>query len=164
MIVTVVAGNPKPASKTLHAATMLAQELTGRAPDNVIDVIGLGGALLSFGDERVAEAVETVRRSTVAIVASPTFKASYSGLLKLFLDQFAGTTGMTGVLAVPLMMGAAPGHAMAPDLLLRPVLTELGATCAVPGLYVLDSTYRDGSLISEYARRWTPVVRALTAG
>ncbi len=35
MKVTVVAGNPKPGSRTLDAATVLATALTGEAPDHV---------------------------------------------------------------------------------------------------------------------------------
>ena len=41
----------------------------------------------------------------LVVVASPTYKATYTGLLKLFLDRFAGGTGLRGV-AVPLMLGA----------------------------------------------------------
>jgi FMN reductase len=50
---------------------------------------------------------------------------------------------VAGVVAVPLMLGAGPGHALAPELLLRPVLTELGASVPTRGLYVLDSAHDD---------------------
>ena len=66
----------------------------------------------------------------------PTYKATYTGLLKLFLDRFA-TDGLRGV-AVPLMLGAGPAHALAPELTLRPVLTEIGGT-TVRGLYVVTA-------------------------
>ena len=36
------------------------------------------------------------------------------------------------------MLGAGPAHALAPELTLRPVLTEIGGTVPVRGLYVLD--------------------------
>jgi FMN reductase len=159
--VTVVVGNPKPASRTLHAATLLAEKLTGSAPDHVIDLIELGPGLLGWGDEAVAAAVRTVQSSGLVVFASPTFKATYTGVLKLFLDQFAGGTGLADVVAVPLMLGAGPGHAMAPDLTLKPVLTELGGTCALPGLYLLDSDYAEGPALGAYADRWGPVARRL---
>lgn len=60
----VVVGNPKPASRTLGAATALMEQLTGRRPDTTIDVIGLGAGLLGWGDPKVAEAVATVNRRT----------------------------------------------------------------------------------------------------
>jgi FMN reductase len=58
------------------------------------------------------------------------------------------------------MLGAGPAHAMAPDLLLKPVLAELGAACPAPGLYLLDSTYTTDQRIAEYAERWGPTILA----
>lgn len=158
----VVVGNPKPASRTLDAARLLATSLAGAPPDLVVDVVDLGQRLLGWGDEEVASLVRDVGTCDLAVVASPTFKATYTGLLKLFLDQLAGGTGLAGVVAVPLMLGAGPAHALAPELLLKPVLAELGATTALPGLYLLDATYRDASTLEDYAARWRPTVAALT--
>lgn len=166
MTVSVVAGNPKPASRTLSAAIRLGELLSGRSPgsgvDHVIDLVDLGPKLLGWGDESVTAAKQIVAGSSLTIVASPTFKATYTGLLKLFLDQFDGGTGLQQVLAVPLMLGAGPAHALAPELLLRPVLSELGATCALPGLYLRDKTWAEDGDLEAYAQRWVPVARALT--
>ncbi|NKQ52027.1 NAD(P)H-dependent oxidoreductase [Amycolatopsis sp. K13G38] len=163
MKVTVVAGNPKPGSRTLDAATRLAEAVSGRAPDSVIDVITLGPGLLGWGDPDVAAAVKTVAGSDLVVFASPTFKATYTGVLKLFLDQFATGDGLKDVVAVPLMLGAGPGHALAPDLLLKPVLVELGATTPAPGLYLIDSTYTEDTRIADYTRRWAPALKAVLA-
>jgi FMN reductase len=163
MTTTVVVGNPKPVSRTLSAGKLLAEALTDGPVDHVIDVVKLGPALLGWGDATVAAAVKTVQESSLVVFASPTFKATYTGLLKLFLDQFAGGTGLQGVVSVPLMLGGGPAHALAPDLLLKPVLSELGGTCALPGLYLLDSNYAEDPALQEYAKRWAPVVAALTA-
>ncbi|HLS77599.1 MAG TPA: NAD(P)H-dependent oxidoreductase [Nocardia sp.] len=162
MTVTVVVGNPKPASRTLTAATRLAEGLAPGVEPTVIDLVELGPKLLSWGDEEVAEAVRTVAGSELVIFASPTFKATYTGLLKLFLEQFAGGTGLAGVLAVPLMLGASPVHSLAPIVHLEPVLVELGATTALPGLYLSDSTFRSDGVLGTYVQRWRPVVAALT--
>lgn len=156
MITTVVAGNPKPLSRTLAAGVKLAELITGSAPDNVIDVIALGPGLLGWGDPAVAEAVATVKSSDLIVVASPTYKASYSGVLKLFLDQFETATGIAGTVAVPLMLGAGPGHAMAPDLLLKPVLVEIGATVPCQGLYLVDATAHEPESSAKWRERWTP--------
>jgi FMN reductase len=51
---------------------------------------------------------------------------------------------------------------MAPDLLLKPVLSELGGTCALPGLYLIDETYAEDPKLSDYGKRWAPTVAALT--
>jgi FMN reductase len=159
--VTVVVGNPKPASRTLTAATLLAQALRPESEPTVVDLVSFGPALLTWGDPQVGEAVRTVASAELVVFASPTFKATYTGLLKLFLEQFDGGTGLAGVVAVPLMLGAGPAHALAPDLLLKPVLVELGATTALPGLYLSDRTFHDDGVIADYAERWRPVAGAL---
>lgn len=159
MKITVVAGNPKPESRTLDAATIVATALTGVAAERV-DVITLGAGLLGWGDAGVKAAVETVASSDLVVFASPTFKATYTGVLKLFLDQFAGDTGLQNVVAVPLMLGAGPAHAMAPDLFLKHVLVELGAITPAPGLYLIDSSYTTDSRITDYVTRWGDTIVA----
>ncbi|HYF72573.1 MAG TPA: NAD(P)H-dependent oxidoreductase [Nocardioides sp.] len=156
--VAVVVGNPKPQSRTLQAASYVATELAGRAPDTVVDLAGLGPRLLDWHDSVVVDLVAEVGRADLVVVASPTYKGTYTGLLKLFLDRFA-TDGLTG-LAVPLMLGAGPGHALAPELSLRPVLTEIGATVPAKGLYVVDAAYDDPAAYSHWLELARPFVTA----
>ncbi|KGN37245.1 NADPH-dependent FMN reductase [Knoellia subterranea KCTC 19937] len=143
----VIVGNPKPASRTLAAATHVARELAGAEPDLVVDLADLGPRVLDWSDPEVTALVARIGAARLVIVASPTFKGTCSGLLKVFLDRFAGGTGLRG-LAVPLLLGASPAHALAPELSLRPVLTELGATVPGRGLYVID---RDHDKPGSYA-------------
>ena len=104
-----------------------------RAPDlrlPVRDVVALPG--VTVGPE-VTELIERLEAADCLVVASPTFKATYTGLLKLFLDQFgAGELGQ--VTTFPLMLGGSYTHALAPELTLRPVLVEIGASCPAPSL------------------------------
>lgn len=138
----VVVGNPQAGSRTLAAAVYVARELAGHEPDLVVDLATLGADLLDWASPDVADLVAQVGKADLVIAASPTYKGAYTGLLKLFLDRFAGQTGLTG-LAVPLMLGGSAAHALAPELTLRPVLTELGATVPGRGLYVVDSRHDD---------------------
>ncbi len=154
-----IVGNPKSGSRTRDAGERL---LAAFAPDSVevIELAELGPGLLGWGDPGVAAAVATVRAADVAVFASPTFKATYTGLLKLFLDQFAGGTGLAGVLAVPLMLSAAPVHALAAEYTLKPVLAELGATPA-PALHLLDASYTSDGVLEAWTERWVPILRRL---
>ena len=138
------------------------ERLTGAPPDRVIDVIDLGAGLLGRGNADVEEAVAAVRAAEVAVVASPTYKATYTGLLKLFLDHI-GTGDLAGVVAVPLMLGGGPGHALAPELLLKPVLVELGATAPTRGLYLIDRTWDDPAPIDAWLTAAGPQVTAARA-
>jgi FMN reductase len=160
--VAVVVGNPKPASRTLAAALYLARAVVDRAPDLVVDIADLGPRILDWSDPDVARLVTDVGDADLVVVASPTYKATYTGLLKLFLDRFAGGTGLCGV-AVPLMLGGGPTHALAAELSLRPLLTELGASVPVRGLYVLDSQHDQPEAYAEWLAKARPVLRASLA-
>jgi len=157
--VAVVVGNPKPGSRTLAAAVHVARELTGAEPDLVVDLADLGPALLDWNDPGVAALVEQVGAADLVVVASPTYKAAYTGLLKLFLDRFP-TDGLCGV-AVPLMLGAGPGHALAPELTLRPVLTEIGGVVPAKGLYVVDAAFDDPAAYAHWLELARPAITAI---
>jgi FMN reductase len=158
--VAVVVGNPKPASRTLAAASYVARVLSGADPDLVVDLATLGPAILDWSDAGVAGLVEQVGAADLVVVASPTYKGAYTGLLKLFLDRFAASTGLSG-LAVPLMLGGSPAHALAPELTLRPVLTEIGGTVPGRGLYVVDARHDDPAAYADWLAATSPLVTAL---
>jgi FMN reductase len=159
MRVSIVVGNPKPRSRTWDAAHRIAEGL-GATDVTAYDLADLGPGLLGWGDPGVAEAVANVASSDITIFASPTFKATYTGLLKLFLDQLPGGTGLEGVVGIPLMLGAGPGHQLAPELHLKPVLVEVGATVPAPALYLIDSAQQPDAVEQAWLAHWAPVVRA----
>lgn len=76
--------------------------------------------------------------SELVVVASPTYKTTYTGLLELFLDRF-GAGSLAAATAVPLMLGGDLRRSLAPEVFLKPVLAELGASCPTPGLFLLDN-------------------------
>ena len=145
--VGVVVGNPKPRSRTLEVASARGHGCrtmppASRRPERItVDLADLGPQLFDWGSPEVRGAVDTVRNCTLAVVASPTYKASYTGLLKSFLDWFS-TTDLLGVTVIPVMVGAGRDHALAVEVHLRPVLVELGATLPTRGLYVTEDTAR----------------------
>jgi|SRR6516164_5612129 len=166
--VVVVVGNPKPRSRTLDAATVVADAaaaacgLAGAARETV-DLADLGSSLFDWSSTRVREAVDTVRACSLAVVASPTYKASYTGLLKSFLDWFA-TTDLAGVVVVPLMVGAGLQHALAVEVHLRPVLVELGATLPTRGLYVTEGQFGElDAVVAAWLADAAPQLRAAVA-
>jgi FMN reductase len=157
--VVVVVGNPKPRSRTFEAAHLVAEKLTGQTADLSIDLTDLGAALLDWSDQHVAELVNAVKASDLTIFASPTYKATYTGLLKLFLDRISGGA-LAGVTAVPVMLGGHWQHALASDLLLKPVLVEVGATCPTKGLFLPESEYAGGETLDTWLEHARPQVQA----
>ena len=139
--VVALVGNPRPDSRTHRIARTLAAEL-GRVlaapPAEEVDLAVLGPAVLDPADAASAAAVERTLAADVLVVASPTYKATYSGLLKAFLDR-VGTGALRGTRAVPVLLGGAPDHRLAVDVHLTPLLLELGASVPARGLFVLES-------------------------
>lgn len=160
MIGAVVVGNPKAGSRTRDAAERLLARFDP-SESHVIEVSELGPGLLGWGDPAVKEAVATVQSADLVVFASPTFKATYTGLLKLFLDQFAGKTGLAGTVALPLMLGAAQTHALAAEFTLKPVLAELGAICPTQSLYQIDTSYAEDGSLDAWYEQWQAAVRRL---
>lgn len=145
--IVVVVGNPRANSRTRQVAERLAAGLAEAVSPtlvgvSVIDLAGFGGAVLEADAPEVDAALESVRSASVLIVATPVYKASYSGLLKGFLDRFNGPA-LAGVTAVPVTVSAAPTHRLAADVHLRPLLVELGASVPTRAFAVEESALGD---------------------
>ena len=162
MIVVIAVGNPKPASRTRLAAEAVAERLVGESHPDVIELSELGPALLTWGDEAVADAKRRVLGADVVIFASPTYKATYTGLLKLFIEQF-GAGELDGTTSIALMLGGSAHHSLAPELTLKPVLSEIGASCPLPGLYLIDSTWEEDGVLDHWVERGRRTLRLLDA-
>lgn len=138
-------GNPRPQSRTHGLARALTRELTrviAGAVTAEVDLAPLGARVLDPGDETAATGAQAVARADILVVASPTYKATYSGLLKVFLDRF-GNRALAGTAAVPVLLGGAPNHRLAVDVHFTPLLLELGAYVPARGLFVLESDVAD---------------------
>jgi FMN reductase len=162
MSVTVVVGNPKPRSRTWQAAHLVAEKIAGQPADLSVDLVDFGAVLLDWADQHVAKTITAVAASDLLIVASPTYKATYTGLLKLFLDRIS-TGGLAGVTAVPLMLGGDWRHFLASDMLLKPVLVELGATCPTRGLFLTDTGYAESEQLQTWLELSRPQIKASLA-
>lgn len=137
--VVVVVGNPQPSSRTRTVAERVARRIAEHtsAPDDilVIELADVGPALLQWGDPSVAQLKALACDAQAVVFASPTYKASFTGLLKLFLDQF-DRDELAGVTTVPVMTGGSADHSLVVDGQLRPVLVEIGASLPTRGVYV----------------------------
>jgi FMN reductase len=139
--VAVVVGNPKAGSRTLRVARAAADALSGGGTEHlVVDLADVASELFDFASTSVPPLLAQVAASDLLVVASPTYKATYTGLLKAFLDRYANDA-LAGCVAVPVMTGAAALHALAPEVSLRPLLVELGASTPTRGLYVTEPEF-----------------------
>lgn len=136
MKVVAVVGNPQAGSRTLAVATALGDRL-GSVLDASVATVDLADVAVDVatGSERAQALVSEVSAADLVIACSPTYKATYTGLLKSFFDLFPHQA-LAGRLAVPVLTGASPAHALAGEVHLRPLLVELGASVPTRALYL----------------------------
>ncbi|MFC7624382.1 NADPH-dependent FMN reductase [Microlunatus sp. GCM10028923] len=152
--ITVVSGNPRPGSRTLRvasaAADLLGRELKGDVAEP-IELSDLAGELFAADHPQVDAAVQRVVSSTIAVIATPSYKGAYTGLLKAFLDHFRAGS-LTEVIAVPVIVAGAPAHTLSTDLQLQPVLRELGAALPTNALALTEAQLDDlGGAVDRWA-------------
>ena len=176
--VLAVVGNPRPGSRTAQVASaaLAAAAAAGGlpAPDADADLLDLGAAQVELGPplgadsaSRYAGPLERLHAARLVVVATPTYKGSYTGLLKAFLDHVAAGA-LHRTVAVPLITVGSPAHTLAADVHLRPLLVELGALTPTASLVVTEAELADAgraaALLDTWAERAAPALRALLAG
>lgn len=139
--ILVITGSPTRPSRTAALAGFVAERLSAQGfRIQYLSVRDLPAEALlhaRFDDPQIVAAQQQVEQAQGVIVASPVYKAGYSGLLKCFLDllpQF----GLRGKVVLPLLTGGTLAHVLALDYALRPVLQSLDPRLVVAGLFVLD--------------------------
>jgi FMN reductase len=138
-----------------HAAGRAVIAAAGvQAGQETVDLSALACRLLLAKPSAVVEdAVGQVLGADVLLVVSPTFKGTYTGLLKVFLDRL-GYRALAGTVALPVLVMKHPSHALAVEVHLRPLLVELGATVPTPGLAVQEAALdRLEPVLAAWARR-----------
>nr|WP_063826010.1 NADPH-dependent FMN reductase [Streptomyces antibioticus] len=157
--VLALSGSPSPISRTASAAqaTLALLEARGHTVDHIA-VRELPAADLLGGNTahpRIAGAQERIAQADGLIVATPIFKASYSGLLKSLLDLLP-QKALAGKAVLPLATDGTPTHLLAVDYALRPVLSVLGARHIIEGTFLLDSAFTDRAAGSAHKHIPTP--------
>lgn len=140
LIVNIV-GSPSADSRTLAltdtvGAALAAQQFEVRTI-NVRELPAEDLLHARTDSPQLREAFALVEQARGVVVATPIYKAAYTGVLKAFLDllpQF----GLRGKIVLPLATGGTVAHVLALDYALRPVLSSLGPTHVVAGLFILD--------------------------
>lgn len=118
----------------------LVERLLEAAPYDliIIDLADYQSDIFTWPSEKMAALNAQVAGSDLAVFASPTYKATYTGLLKAFLDRYPAN-GLAGVVSIPLLTGADQSHSMGPTHNLAPLLAELGAIVPGRGCYFIAS-------------------------
>ncbi|MFF1354709.1 NADPH-dependent FMN reductase [Streptomyces sp. NPDC058297] len=136
-----ISGSPSATSRTARLLRHLDTRLEAQGHEVLaLDVRTLPAEALlgaDFAHPAIVEATELLARADGVVVATPVYKAAYSGLLKALLDLLP-QYGLAGKTVLPLATGGTTAHVLALDYALRPVLNSMGADHIVQGWFTLD--------------------------
>ncbi|WP_298584757.1 CE1759 family FMN reductase [uncultured Kocuria sp.] len=119
--------------------------------------------LTGFPGPPLRAALEAVTRADALIAATPTFKASYSGLFKSFFDLL----DEAALEDLPVLVAATGGtarHSLMLDSAMRPLFAHLKALVLPLGVYAATEDWAGVSLESRIRRAGAQLARLLAAG
>jgi FMN reductase len=142
MTILLLAGSPSAPSRSTRLLHHVGEKLAALGHRytklEVRDLPGQALVRADFNDATIKAAIAQVAEASAVVVATPVYKAAYSGVLKAFLDllpQF----GLTDKLVLPLATGGSQSHMLALDYALRPVLSSLGPKHVLPSIYATEA-------------------------
>jgi FMN reductase len=94
-----------------------------------------------FNHPVIEAATNRVADADAVIISTPVYKASYTGILKAFLDLLP-QKALLGKPVLPIATGGTLAHLLAIDYALNPVLGVLGATYILQGVYFTDNQFQ----------------------
>jgi len=132
------------------------------------ELINLADCRVAFADGRppedyaddTASIVTRVAAADAVILASPVYRASFTGALKNLLDHLpieALAAKPVGIVA----MGATPHHFLGVDWHLRDVLTWFGAIVPPTSVYLVSADFAEGQPSDNAKRELESLVQAL---
>ena len=121
-------------------------------------LLHLGDYQISFADRRplsgypddTEAVVQRVIAADMCLMATPIFRASFTGSLKNLLD-LVPVEGLMGKVCGLVAMGASDHHYLAVDSQLRPVLAWFGAHLVPGGVYLQSRQFQEGQLADSEA-------------
>jgi FMN reductase len=142
-------GSPSATSKT-HVVAARAVELAGGG--TVVDLAELDaeGLLGRRPSPDVADVIERIRTTPVLLVATPIYRATFSGLLKVLFDQL-GQGALADTVCILAATGGSDHHFLSIDTGLRPLVASLNGTSVPTALYYTGQHFNEDGTLSESA-------------
>lgn len=149
--IVIISGSPNAASRLNGMIDWVRQALESKGYSTAtITVVTLPADDLiqsRFASPAIMEANKLVENASAVIIASPVYKASYTGVLKTYIDLLP-QKGLEGKLVLPLFIGGTLAHLLSIEYALKPVLATMGARHFIRGVYATDdliNRIQDGS-------------------
>jgi FMN reductase len=140
-----ISGSPRAPSKSKTLAERLLAALKHLGCDTqLIDVAELPAEALVVRETSavIDDAIGAVGQAQIVIASTPTYRATYTGVLKCFFDLMP-QGHLAGKVCVGLQTGIAPAHSLSPEFGLRPLFASLEGVPALT-IYAIDAEFDSG--------------------
>ncbi|MFA6970705.1 MAG: NADPH-dependent FMN reductase [Gallionella sp.] len=141
MSILLIGGSPSATSRTgrllANVGARLEQEGLQVDSLNVRDLPAQALLQADFSHPQILFALQQVARAEGIVIATPVYKAAYSGILKAFIDLWP-QFGLRGKVVLPLASGGSPAHTLILDYALRPVLASLAPRQVLDSIYAVE--------------------------
>lgn len=91
-----------------------------------------------WDSEAIKKSISLVESADALVFISPVYKASYTGVLKTFIDLLPEKS-LVDKTILPILNGGTVAHLLALEYAFKPVFSVLGATDIINGVYLVDS-------------------------
>jgi len=171
MTILLISGSPAKPSSSNRLLQYIGERLAVLGhPYHRLHVRDLPATPLLHGqadDPALRRGLDAVAAADAVVIATPVYKASFSGLLKTFLDLLP-QDGLAGKIVLPIATGGSQSHLLALDYALRPVLQALEAQQVLASIFAtpqqLQWSEEQGLVLAPpIAARVDAGVRALSA-
>jgi FMN reductase len=141
-------------SKTLKLALVVVGR-GGRLID--LSTLSADGLLGRSDDPDVVDAVAAASAADVLVVATPIYRATYTGALKAFFDRFQ-PGALAGTAVVLAATAGIPDHFLALDTGGRALIASVEGTTVAKVVYALPSDFVDGEPSDELVARMNAAI------
>lgn len=143
--IVTIGGSPSDSSRSSALLTHIRTQLNGLGWTTAsISVRELNPQALVFGQAdhlSIQNALKEILIAQAVVIATPVYKAAYSGVLKAFLDLLPPNI-LKSKVVLPVATGGSASHLLAIEYALKPVIAALGAQFILQGIYITDDQIR----------------------
>lgn len=138
-----ISGSP---SSTSRSRLLVQQALERMAAAGVttrlLDLGDLPAAALLGREQHaaIAAALDEVTAAQALVVGTPIYRATYTGLLKVFFDLMP-TDALRGKVTLPIATGGGPGHLLMLDHGIRPLIASLAGLTTATAIYATPADF-----------------------
>ncbi|MBX9869329.1 MAG: NADPH-dependent FMN reductase [Burkholderiaceae bacterium] len=142
MTILLLSGSPSLPSRSSRLLHFVGERLKQRGHrTKAIHIRDLPAQALlhaEFDHPEIRTATQLIADAEAIVIATPIYKAAYSGMLKTFLDLLP-QDGLTGKWVLPIATAGSQSHFLALDYALRPILSALAAHQILPSIFATDA-------------------------